>query len=318
MISAVNLTKYFDHTTAVDDVSFDVREGENLVLLGTSGCGKTTTLKMLNRLIAPSKGCVLINGKDIADQSPEILRRGIGYVLQHNSLFPHYTVADNIAVVPNLLKWDKKKIRDRTEELLTKLHMQPEKHLPAYPHELSGGQQQRVNIARALAADPPLLLMDEPFGALDAVTRASITKDFCELDELNRKTIVMVTHDVKEAFMLGDRICLMSNGRIVQQGSPGDLLFHPVSEFVRDFFAGSYLQLALGVIKVNDMWEKLVSSQDDKVKDSLAGDMSLWSAIEYALKLEPDSSLTFKNSSGQLKSVKRENLIKILSEIKSL
>ena len=176
MIAAENVSKYFGKLKAVDDISFEVKEGENLILLGTSGCGKTTTLKMINRLIEPTTGCIKVNGIDIARQSPETLRRRIGYVLQHNSLFPHYTVAENIAVVPNLLKWDKNRIRSRTEELLHKLNLSPDK-LSAYPHQLSGGQQQRVNIARALAADPPVLLMDEPFGALDTNTRTAISRE---------------------------------------------------------------------------------------------------------------------------------------------
>ena len=229
MITARHLTKSFGPVKAVDNVSFEIKEGENLVLLGTSGCGKTTTLKMINRLIEPSAGRISVNGVDINDQSPEALRRGIGYVLQHNSLFPHYTVAENIAVVPQLLQWDKKRIKERTEALLIKLNLPPDKYLSVYPHQLSGGQQQRVNIARALAADPPVLLMDEPFGALDTITRTSISKEFSEIDEFMRKTIVMVTHDVQEAFLMGDRICLMREGRIVQIGKPLELLFnHPV------------------------------------------------------------------------------------------
>ena len=181
MIKVEHLSKHFCNVKAVDDISFDVNEHENLILLGTSGCGKTTTLKMLNRLIEPTHGNIFINNKNILEQQPEILRRGIGYVLQNNGLFPHYTVGENIAIVPQLLKWDKKQIQHRVSELLEKLHLS-EDYLNVYPNELSGGQQQRVGLARALVADPPVLLMDEPFGALDNVTKSKIHAEFKALD----------------------------------------------------------------------------------------------------------------------------------------
>jgi len=242
MIKVENLSKSFGKIKAVDHISFKVKERENLILLGTSGCGKTTTLKMLNRLIEPTSGEIFINGENILGRSPEILRRGIGYVLQNNGLFPHYTVAENIAIVPQLLRWDRKRIENRVSELLEKLHLDTT-YLDVYPNELSGGQQQRVGLARALVADPPVLLMDEPFGALDNVTRSKIHAEFKALDELKRKTIIMVTHDVQEAFELGDRICLMDKGRIIQNGTPAELLFNPVNGFVKDFLKEQRLQL---------------------------------------------------------------------------
>ena len=248
MIKVEHLSKHFCNVKAVDDISFDVNEHENLILLGTSGCGKTTTLKMLNRLIEPTHGNIFINNKNILEQQPEILRRGIGYVLQNNGLFPHYTVGENIAIVPQLLKWDKKQIQHRVSELLEKLHLS-EDYLNVYPNELSGGQQQRVGLARALVADPPVLLMDEPFGALDNVTKSKIHAEFKALDELKKKTIIMVTHDVQEAFELGDRICLMDAGKIVQQGTPADLLFKPKNKFVVDFLKEQRLQLEFKAIK---------------------------------------------------------------------
>src|SRR5476649_355078 len=248
MIKVEQLTKSFCGIKAVDGISFEVAEGENLILLGTSGCGKTTTLKMINRLIEPTSGDIFINGQNILEQSPEILRRGIGYVLQNNGLFPHYTVAENIAIVPQLLKWDKKRIDSRIAELLEKLHLSTD-YLNVYPSQLSGGQQQRVGLARALVADPPVLLMDEPFGALDNVTRAKIHAEFMALDELKRKTIIMVTHDVQEAFELGDRICLMDAGKIVQQGTPAELLFKPKNKFVEDFLKEQRLQLEFKAVK---------------------------------------------------------------------
>ena len=311
MITAEHLSKYFGKVKAVNDISFDVKDGENLILLGTSGCGKTTTLKMLNRIVTPDEGRITINGIDMLQQDPETLRRGIGYVLQHNSLFPHYTVAENIAVVPNLLKWDKHKIKARTEELLEKLHLN-QQLAHAYPQALSGGQQQRVNIARALAADPPVLLMDEPFGALDTITRSSIVREFGELEEFMRKTIVMVTHDVQEAFALGDRICLMSDGRIVQAGTPADLLFHPANDFVTAFFASSWLRLAMGAVSGLDVWEKL--SDTDESNGSLfavSARESLWTIMEHAVKNAADDTVALSNDEGRTKVVNKERLFTV-------
>ena len=209
------------------------------MLLGTSGSGKTTTLRMINRLTDPDKGTVLIDGKNIMDQDAENLRRGMGYVLQNYGLFPHFTVAENIAIVPKLLKWPKAQINQRTDELLTKLQLPPAQYRKKYPKNLSGGQMQRVGLARALAADPPILLMDEPFGALDTLTRMSVRKEFNNLDELKKKTIILVTHDVEEAFELGDVIGLMDNGRLEQFGKPADLLFHPANDQQPLFFPTS-------------------------------------------------------------------------------
>jgi osmoprotectant transport system ATP-binding protein len=270
MIKVEHLGKHFGKVKAVDDISFDVNEHENMVLLGTSGCGKTTTLKMLNRLIEPTHGKIFINNKNILEQQPEILRRGIGYVLQNNGLFPHYTVGENIAIVPQLLKWDKKQTEHRVSELLEKLHLD-KSYLSAYPNELSGGQQQRVGLARALVADPPVLLMDEPFGALDNVTKAKIHAEFKALDELKKKTIIMVTHDVQEAFELGDRICLMDAGKIVQEGSPADLLFNPKNKFVRDFLKEQRLELEFRSITLKDLERELEGFQPGQ---------SVWSVME--------------------------------------
>jgi osmoprotectant transport system ATP-binding protein len=253
MISAKKLVKSFGGPAAVNDISFDVKEGENLILLGTSGCGKTTTLRMINRLIEPDSGTVYINGANIREIGPEILRRGIGYVLQNHGLFPHYTVAENIAIVPKLLKWDKQEIRKRGEELFQKLNLDPAL-ADKYPAALSGGQQQRVGLARSLMVNPPVLLMDEPFGALDNVTRTAIRKEFGQLDELVKKTIIMVTHDVQEAFEMGDRICLMDKGQIRQIGTPAELLFNPANAFVSSFFEEQRLQLELKSVLMGDLF----------------------------------------------------------------
>ncbi len=283
MIVAEHLSKQFNQTVAVDDISFEVKEGETLVLLGTSGCGKTTTLKMINRLAEPSGGRISVNGKDVLEQNPDQLRRGIGYVLQNNGLFPHYSVAENIAIVPKLLKWDQQKIDDRTKTLLEKLHL-PESYLPLYPNELSGGQQQRVGLARALMADPPVLLMDEAFGALDPITRASIRKEFKQLDELKRKTIVMVTHDVQEAFEMADRICLMDAGKIKQIGTPTELLFHPADPFVTSFLDEQRLQLELKAVSLNDLWEQHASFTGEKPVSDVSAESSVWEVVSLLQK----------------------------------
>jgi osmoprotectant transport system ATP-binding protein len=283
MIKVEHLSKHFGKVKAVDDISFNVNEHENLILLGTSGCGKTTTLKMLNRLIEPTHGKIFINDKNILKQPPEILRRGIGYVLQNNGLFPHYTVGQNIAIVPQLLKWDKKQIEHRVSELLEKLHLSKD-YLNVYPNELSGGQQQRVGLARALVADPPVLLMDEPFGALDNVTKAKIHAEFKALDELKKKTIIMVTHDVQEAFELGDRICLMDAGKIVQQGTPAELLFKPKNKFVEDFLKEQRLQLEFRSVLLRDIKQQISGFNKGE---------SVWSAMEK-LKSSRDRSEEFE------------------------
>lgn len=282
MITVKHLRKNFARQTAVDDISFTVDEGENLVLLGTSGCGKTTTLKMLNRLIEPSSGEIFINNKNVLEQQREVLRRNIGYVLQNTGLFPHYSVAENIAVVPNLFKWSKEKIKQRTIELLEKLHLSPDQYFSTYPQQLSGGQQQRVGLARALAADPPILLMDEPFGALDPITRTNVRNDFKNLEEFKKKTIVLVTHDVQEAFELGDRICLMDKGRIVQIGIPADLLFKPANEYVKQFFDEQRLQLEYRSVTLRMLWPYLGSSMpEDNSVHQLNGQHNLWQAFEF-------------------------------------
>ncbi|MGI8640960.1 MAG: ATP-binding cassette domain-containing protein [Pyrinomonadaceae bacterium] len=209
-------------TKILDNLNLQINKGETLILLGESGCGKTTTLKLINRLIEPTSGEVLVEGKSTLDWDAIKLRRRIGYVLQEAGLFPHFTIKRNVALVPELENWEKEKMRERISELLELVGLNPNKFADRFPHELSGGQRQRVGVARALAANPDLLLLDEPFGALDAITRNNLQKEFAKLVRELGKTAVFVTHDLHEAFVLGTRICLMDRGRIVLNNTPED------------------------------------------------------------------------------------------------
>lgn len=257
MIEARHLSKRYGDFTAVDDVSFRLEPGQTLALIGPSGCGKTTTLKMANRLIRPTAGSVWVNGKDVAEQPLEDMRRRMGYVIQDIGLFPHYTVAQNVGVVPRLLRWAPARIRQWVGELLEQLGLPPGQFLEKYPHQLSGGQQQRVGIARALAADPPIILMDEPFGALDPLTRQQARRDFREVEALKNKTIIMVTHDIEEAFEMASLIGLLKGGRMQQLGPPEALLLEPANGFVREFLAEKAGQLELQSITLASLFPRL-------------------------------------------------------------
>ncbi|HET7594889.1 MAG TPA: ABC transporter ATP-binding protein [Stellaceae bacterium] len=234
MIELDRVTKRYGSSTVVDDLSLAIRDSEFCVIVGSSGAGKSTALKMINQLIPPSAGTVRIDGKDAATVAPEELRRRMGYVIQSIGLFPHWTVERNIGAVPTLLGWPAAKIRERTRELLALLKLDPESFRRKYPHQLSIGQQQRVGIARALAADPDVLLMDEPFGALDPITRDALQSEIARIHRESRKTIVFVTHDMEEALKLASRIAVMDRGRLIQAGTPLEILASPANDFVRD------------------------------------------------------------------------------------
>jgi osmoprotectant transport system ATP-binding protein len=237
MIRLDQVTKVFPGTAApaVDHLSLEVAEGEVVVLVGPSGCGKTTTLKMINRLIEPSSGTVSVGGRDVESLPAYEVRRHIGYVIQQIGLFPHKTIGDNIATVPKLLGWDKARIAARVNELVALVDLSPDM-VERYPAELSGGQRQRVGVARALAADPPVLLMDEPFGAVDPIVRARLQDELISLQARLQKTIVLVTHDIDEAIKLGDRVAILSTGGILEQyASPAEILGEPANDFVADF-----------------------------------------------------------------------------------
>lgn len=246
MISLSHVCKSFDggKRFAVDDVSLAVADGETLVLLGSSGCGKTTTLKMINRLIEPTSGRIEVGGQDVLQRDPVQLRRSIGYVFQGVGLFPHMTIAGNIELGLRLSGWNAAARRQRTAEMLELVGLCPTEFARRLPEELSGGQQQRVGVARALAPDPKYLLMDEPFGAVDAVTRDDLQQELLTLKDKLQKTIVFVTHDIFEALTLGDRIAVLHQGRLEQVGTPGEVLAHPATPFVRDLFAKPAKQLA--------------------------------------------------------------------------
>ncbi|MEC5229558.1 choline ABC transporter ATP-binding protein OpuBA [Bacillus inaquosorum] len=235
MLTLENVSKtYKGGKKAVNNVNLKIAKGEFICFIGPSGCGKTTTMKMINRLIEPSAGKIFIDGENIMEQDPVELRRKIGYVIQQIGLFPHMTIQQNISLVPKLLKWPEQQRKERARELLKLVDMGPE-YLDRYPHELSGGQQQRIGVLRALAAEPPLILMDEPFGALDPITRDSLQEEFKKLQKTLHKTIVFVTHDMDEAIKLADRIVILKAGEIVQVGTPDDILRNPADEFVEEF-----------------------------------------------------------------------------------
>ncbi|MNK47783.1 Glycine betaine/carnitine/choline transport ATP-binding protein OpuCA [compost metagenome] len=306
MIDIVSISKFFNGKAAVDLISLQAKQGEVLVLLGTSGCGKTTTLKMINRLIEPDRGQIFIAGQDIREREIQDLRRQIGFVMQHAGLFPHYTVARNIAVVPELLKWEKKKISMRTLELLHKLNL-GEDILQRYPHELSGGQQQRVGIARALIADSPILLMDEPFGALDNITKADIHAEFSSLEEIRNKTIILVTHDVPEAFELGQRICLMDQGKIVQIGTPKELLYKPASEFVSNFFAKNRLLLEYKVTTLQEL-QGIVAIDPFISRFGFTLSTDLWHATQV-LSMNTDTAQAYETLVGAFNNYRKQQVV---------
>lgn len=246
MIKISNLNKTYDggQTYSVKELNMTIEKGELLVLLGSSGCGKSTTMKMINRLIEPSSGTIEVDGVDNLEYDPIELRRKIGYVFQKIGLFPHMTIMENVGIVPKLLGWEDEKIHDRSVELLEMVELPVDQYGERFPEELSGGQQQRVGVARAFAANPDYILMDEPFGALDAVTRDSLQKEVIELKSELGKTIIFVTHDLFEALLLGDRIAVMDAGKLHQLGSPEELLSKPATSFVRELFAKPAQQLS--------------------------------------------------------------------------
>ncbi len=244
MIEFKNVNKQYENVNkkALNNINLTIEDGELVTILGTSGCGKTTLIKTINRLHEPDSGTILINGKDISKEDPIELRRHIGYVIQQIGLFPHMTIYENIATVPNILKWDKEKIKTRVNELLEMIELNPSEYSERYPKQLSGGQQQRVGLVRALAADPDIMLLDEPFGAIDAITRSKLQDELIKIHQsTNNKTFLFVTHDIHEAFKLGTKVIIMDQGEIKQYDTPENIINHPANEFVSELLkSGGY------------------------------------------------------------------------------
>lgn len=301
MIKFDQVTKmYGDKVKAVDNVSFDVPEGNIVVFLGPSGCGKTTTLRMVNRLESISDGKIYVNGTDVNSLNQIELRRNIGYVIQHNGLFPNMTIEDNVMAVPNLLSWDRKKKTDRYNYLMDLVGLKPDQYRKRYPHELSGGQQQRVGIARAMAADPPVMLMDEPFGALDPVIRSRIQNEFLQIQQEVKKTILFVSHDIDEAIKMGDGIAIFKDGKLMQYDSPSELLSRPKNEFVREFVGKDRALKSLSLHTVKDMVsERMLRKLDGPEKankKTISMDTNLRDALSILLNQEADQLVVQSNN----------------------
>jgi len=277
MIQLDSLTKVFDTpkgaVVAADHISMEVPPGEICILLGPSGCGKTTTLKMINRIVKPTSGKVFINGEDTTGMDTQTLRRNIGYVIQQIGLFPNMTIEENITIVPRLLGWDRTKFRERAREMMAMIALEPDAFLKRYPNELSGGQQQRIGVARALAADPPVMLMDEPFGAIDPINRAVIQDEFLKMQQALKKTIMFVSHDIDEAIKMGDRIAVFREGKLVQYSAPDDLLAAPKNSFVESFLGEDRALKRLNLVRVHEIITDEIGtvSPGDTLESALAG-----------------------------------------------
>ena len=294
MIRIERLSKQYDATTVVDDVSFEVEHNSITVIVGTSGSGKSTLLRMINRLVEPTSGRVLLDGADTRSEPAHLLRRRIGYVIQGNGLFPHRTVAENVATVPRLLGWPEERIRGRVTELLEIFQLDPALYAGALPHQLSGGQQQRVGVARALAAEPAVLLMDEPFGALDPIIRAKAQEDLLDIQRRFGTTVVLVTHDMDEAFHLGQRIAVMSQGRLLQYDRPAALLTDPADSFVARMTGRS--DRALKLLSLTSAGEAALPGSSDGPRVASSASLRdvlselLWRRAESALVLGEDGA----------------------------
>ncbi|CAA7600563.1 glycine betaine/L-proline transport ATP binding subunit [Acididesulfobacillus acetoxydans] len=275
MIELREVTKCYKGQTvpAIEKLSLCIDEGEICVLVGPSGCGKSTTLRLINRMIDLSSGTILINGEDILNKDPDQLRRGIGYVIQQIGLLPHRTIGENIAIVPRLYKWPKGKIKERVNQLLTIIGLDPDQTRNKYPSQLSGGQMQRVGVARAMAVDPPIMLMDEPFGAVDPLVRSHLQDEFLRLQEEIKKTIVFVTHDINEAIKMGDKIAIFNEGRLVQFGTPEQILTDPADDFVENFIGHDRVVRMLSLYRAEEAARKRVCVVRDNELAGLAGEL---------------------------------------------
>ena len=292
MIEFKNVRKDFKNKTILKDISFNVNKGELVAIIGASGCGKTTTLKMINRLINPSSGQILINGENIASKDVIKLRRDIGYVIQQTGLFPHMTVRENIEIIPHVEKMNKESIKKRTYELMEMVGLNSEEYLDRYPNELSGGQQQRVGVARAFATNPEIILMDEPFSALDPITRIQLQDELVDLQSKLKRTIVFVTHDMDEAIKIADKICIMHKGEVIQYDTPENILKNPCNDFVSEF------------IGKNRIWSspEFIRSKDIMIENPIAcsKNISLLKCIEKMRSSKVDSLMVIDKSNHLL------------------
>jgi osmoprotectant transport system ATP-binding protein len=293
MITLEKVTKIYpgSNVPAVNNIDLEVPKGEICVLIGSSGCGKTTLMRMINRLIPITSGFIYIDEKNVLEMDPIELRRHVGYVIQQIGLFPHMTVYDNIATVPRLLKWDKRRIDERVDELLNLVQLEPATFRRRYPRELSGGQAQRIGVARGMATDPPVMLMDEPFGAIDPINREVLQDQFLKIQSQIKKTIVFVTHDIHEAIKMGDKIALLDAGRLVQFGTPEELLTSPKNQFVKDFVGADRALKRLDLLRVKDaMIENPVHCTDTDAAESVARAMQE-KELNYLLVADADDHL---------------------------
>ena len=282
MIALENVTKTYpgQASPAVEDLTLEVAQGEIVMLIGPSGCGKTTTLKMMNRLIEPTSGRIVLDGEDVTAVNGDALRRRIGYVIQQVGLFPHMTIADNVAMVPRMLGWDRNRVTERVDELLHLVGMEPNQYRHRYPRQLSGGQQQRVGVARGLAADPPVMLMDEPFGAIDPITRERLQDEFLEVQRQVAKTICFVTHDLTEAVKLGDRIAVFATGgRLAQYDTPDEVLTHPADDFVSQFVGGGAAVRRLSLLELAHLQLEEVSTASGSGLPQISPGMDGWVSV---------------------------------------
>lgn len=293
MINFKNVTKVYESADkkvkAVDNINLHVDEGEICVFLGPSGCGKTTLLRMVNRLIPITAGAIEVNGKDISTMDTIKLRRSIGYVIQQNGLFPNMTIEENICVVPKMLAWNQSKMKKRYNELMDMMGLNPDEFRKRFPYELSGGQQQRIGVARALAADPPVMLMDEPFGALDPVIREHIQNEFLRIQKDVKKTILFVSHDIDEAIRLGDNIAIFNSGELMQIDPPDNILAYPKNDFIRDFIGNDRALKRLTLLTVKDLIKKIDGFtkgsrlKSDIISQTITLQENLKSALSYIL-----------------------------------
>lgn len=300
MIEFRNVRKTYDgNVQAVRDVTFDVDDGEFVVLLGPSGCGKTSLLRMVNQLETITDGDIILNGKSVKQSNKIEMRREMGYVIQSNGLFPNMTIEENVMIVPSLLGWDRTKQRNRYHYLMELIGLHPDEYRKRYPHELSGGQQQRIGVARALAADPPVMLMDEPFGALDPIIRTRLQEEFLQIQKEVKKTILFVSHDVDEAVKMGDKIALMRDGKLMQYDHPTEVLLRPRHEFVSEFLGQDRVLKSMSLYTVNDLLQRieLHPVSETKSYQEVDEDMSLRVSMSILLNQEAEQ-IVVKDKSG--------------------